>query len=324
MNLNPLLSLSFFLIAGLSAAQGTPTTSQELSLETNSGILKGTLLVPAQPAANAPVALIVAGSGPTDRDGNSPAGVNANTYKLLAEGLAAQGIASLRYDKLFSGSSQPKIAREQDLSFETYVNDAAAWLNLLKKDSRFKSVFVIGHSEGSLVGMLAAEQTPVTGFISLAGPGRNIADVLLEQLKPQLTAPMYTETERVIGELRAGRTVVASSITLPAQVRGSLFRDSLQPYLISWMKFDPAVEIAKLKTNILVVQGSTDLQVKVLDAQLLSKAAGVRPVILDGVNHVLKAAPSEPQANLATYSNPNLPLEGHVVSTLTAFIRPAK
>jgi hypothetical protein len=305
-------------LVAASGAQSTFTT-QDLSLETRTGTLPGTLLVPAQLAANAPVALIIAGSGPTDRDGNAP-GLSPNSYKWLAEGLAAKGIATLRYDKFGSGKSVPKITGEADLRFEDYAIDAAAWLERLKADPRFKSVYVIGHSEGSLVGILAAGRVPVTGFISLAGAGRNIADVLLEQLTPQLPAEMLTESTRVLNELRAGRTVSAASIKLPEQLRAQLFRDSVQPYLISWMRYDPAVELKKLTARVLVVQGSTDLQVSVKDAQALAGAVKAQPVVLEGVNHVLKTAPLERAANVATYTQPNLPIAQSVVDALASFV----
>jgi uncharacterized protein len=314
------VTLAALAFIGAAGAQTTAPTAQLVTLETKNAILQGTLLVPANLRPSAPVVLIVAGSGPTDRDGNSPAGVSAHTYKLIADGLAANGIASLRYDKLFSGQSRPKITTEADVRLENYVEDAAAWLEALKRDPRFKSVYVIGHSEGSLVGMLAAGRVAVTGFVSLAGSGRNLADVILEQLKPQLTPEWFAESQRVVDELRAGRVVPASSIQLPPQVRDALFRDSVQPFLISLFKYNPAVEIKKLTARVLIVQGSTDLQIGVQDAQLLGNAVNQSPVILEGVNHVFKTAPLDPRANLATYSNPNLPLGTGLLEALTGFM----
>lgn len=302
----------------------TPGSSQDVSLETRGGCLSGSLLVPLQLARNAPVVLIIAGSGPTDRDGNSPAGVKASTYKLIADDLAANGIASLRYDKLFSGTSRPKITSEQDLRFEDYANDAAGWLEYLKKDPRFKRFVVMGHSEGSLVGMLAARQSVVDGLISIAGAGRNIADTLVDQLKPKLTPAMFTECQRVISELRAGRRVAASSTRLPNEMSEALFRESVQPYLISWMKYDPSQEITKVKTRVLVMHGGTDLQVPLADARRLAAAAGVKPVVLQEVNHVLKTAPLQPEANIATYGNPDLPLAPGVIKPLVNFINKPK
>jgi uncharacterized protein len=323
MNLRKLMPLTLCFCTSLSLAK-TLGTNQDVSLETRSGVLSGSLLVPLQLTRNAPVILIIAGSGPTDRDGNSPAGVQANTYKLIAEGLAARGIASLRYDKLYSGTSRSKISGEQDLRFEDYANDAAAWLDYLEKDPRFKRFYVMGHSEGSLVGILAAQQKTVDGLISLSGAGRNIADVLLDQLKPKLTPALWTECQRIIGELRAGRRLPAAQTQLPADVREALFRDSVQPYLISWMQYDPSHEIGKLKARVLVMHGGTDLQVPLIDAQRLAAAAGVKPVVLREANHVFKTAPLQAQANMATYSNPNLPLAPGVIKALIAFINASK
>ncbi|MFN7135847.1 MAG: alpha/beta hydrolase, partial [Myxococcales bacterium] len=296
------------------------TTSEELSLDTPTATLPGTLLVPLQQAEGAPVVLLIAGSGPTDRNGNSPVGVSANTLSLVAQALADAGIASLRYDKIGSGASRPKITKEEELAFETYGSHAAGWLEMLKGDARFKTFFVVGHSEGSLVGMLAAQAQPVDGFVSVACAGRNIADVLIEQIRAQLPAGQAEEAERVVNELRAGRTVAASTIQLPPETRDGLFRDSLQPFLISWMKLDPAVEVAKLTARVAVVQGSTDLQTSLADAERLAAAARVEPVILEGVNHVLKQAPAERNANLATYRNPDLPLGPGVRDALVGFV----
>lgn len=323
MKLHELMPLPLCLCASLSLAI-TPGSTPDVSLETRTGILSGSLLVPLQPARKAPVVLIIAGSGPTDRDGNSPAGVKASTYKLIAEGLAANGIASLRYDKLFSGISKSKIIGEQDLRFEDYANDAAGWLACLKNDRRFQRFYVIGHSEGSLVGILAARQTSVDGFISLSGAGRNIADTLLDQLRPKLTPALLTECQRVISALRAGRRVAASETRLPKEVSEALFRDSVQPYLISWMKYDPGQEIGKVRTRVLVMHGGTDLQVPLEDARRLAAAASVQPVVLQEVNHVLKTAPLQAEANIATYGNPDLPLAPGVVETLVNFINKSK
>jgi uncharacterized protein len=155
--------------------------AQEIVLETATGQLSGTLELP-NGKGPFPVVLIIAGSGPTDRDGNNPGGLKTNAYKLLAEGLAQNGVASLRYDKRGIGKSSSAMTREQDLRFETFVNDAVGWLEKLGQDSRFSKRFVIGHSEGSLVGILAAQKVSVSGFVSIAGAGRAIDEILIEQL----------------------------------------------------------------------------------------------------------------------------------------------
>src|SRR5690606_11236335 len=122
--------------------------------------------------APSPVVLIIAGSGPTDRDGNSPLlpGQN-NSLRLLAEGLAQRGIATLRYDKRGIAESANAELREADLRFNTYVDDAAALLSRLHDDARFSRVSVVGHSEGALIAVMAAQKAAVDAIVSIAGAG---------------------------------------------------------------------------------------------------------------------------------------------------------
>src|SRR5262249_19557543 len=151
---------------------------QPIALTTSTGAISGTLVMPAA-TGKVPVVLIIAGSGPTDRNGNSPAlpGRN-NSYKMLAEALAADGVASVRYDKRGIAESKAAAAREADLRFEMYVDDAAAWVNQLRADPRFSRVIVAGHSEGSLIGMLAAANAKADAFVSIAGVARRASDVV--------------------------------------------------------------------------------------------------------------------------------------------------
>ena len=301
-------------------ALGSSTlAAQDLTLETPTGKLYGTLETPTG-SGPFPVALIIAGSGPTDRDGNSPLGVNTNAYKLLAEGLAQNGVASLRFDKRGIAKSASAATREDDLRFETYVNDAVAWLELLGKDSRLGKRFVIGHSEGSLIGMLAAQKTDVAGFISIAGAGRRIDEILLEQLKPQVNADQLVECRRILNELKAGRTVTNPAEKLPPQLAQALFRPSVQPYMISWLKYDPALELAKLKTPSLIVQGTTDIQTSQTDAARLATAINAKAVLIKGMNHVFKTATLEPASQNPTYTNPNLPLAPKLLEVVLAFL----
>ena len=276
---------------------------ESISLVVKDATLKGKLTVPPRPFA-VPVALIIAGSGPTDQNGNSLGTViQPNSYKLLSEALAARGIASLRYDKRGIGSSLTTLTESQ-LRFTDFANDAAALLEVLKKDARFSGVYVIGHSEGSLLGMLAAQQVSLTGYISLAGPGRPADQILLEQLTPQLTPAMLIEVKRVLESLKAGKPIPAANIKLPAALVGPLFRDSVQPYLISWFGYDPALEIKKLECRVTVLQGTTDIQVAASEAKLLTP----NPVLLEGMNHVLKLATLEPASQNLAYTDAKLPI----------------
>ena len=309
-----MIAMAGIWLAGL----GAGATSQEVTLETPTGKLYGTLELP-NGSSPFTVALIHPGSGPTDRDGNNPISGQNDGLKMLAQGLAAQGIASLRIDKRGIAKSQGAVAREEDLRFNTYIADSVAWLDWLKQDKRFGKVAVIGHSEGSLIGMVAA-QGKADGFVSLAGAGRSAGQILREQLRPQLSATQLTEVERILSELEAGRTV--GTHTLPQQIWQALFRPSVQPYMISWLALDPRREIAKLTMPVLIVQGTTDLQVSRADAQQLAMAnPKAKLLLLEGMNHILKTAPPDPQANAATYRDPSLPLVKGLLENIVGFLK---
>ncbi len=308
-------------LLGCSDAVAPPDRPEEqpIRLETSTGAIHGTLLLPGGPGEK-PVALIVAGSGPTDRDGNSAliSGAN-NSLKLLAEGLAEHGIASVRFDKRGVGASRAAGPAESELRFDTYVDDAAAWARLLGSDPRFSTVTVIGHSEGSLVGMLAAQRARVDALVSLAGIARRASDVLRDQLRPQLTPELWQANERILAELEAGRTTDAVPGALLA-----LYRPSVQPYLISWFRYVPAAEISRLRIPTLIAQGTTDIQVGVGEAQALKAA---RPdaelLVVEGMNHVLKLVPAAPEAQRASYSDPTLPVAPALLDATARVIRAA-
>ncbi|MFL6374734.1 MAG: alpha/beta hydrolase [Pyrinomonadaceae bacterium] len=318
-----------FLIIALTAAiavnaqQTSVNMSEEpAALVTPSGKLYGTLELP--PAKTpVPVVLIIAGSGPTDRNGNSPLlpGPN-NAYKLLADELAKNGIASLRTDKRGVGESR-MIAqqKESDLKFETYIDDAVLWTKQLRADKRFSTITIAGHSEGSLIGMVAAAKSGADSYISIAGAGRRIDKILLEQLKPAYTPELYTATEKILNELLVGRTV--DPVAQPELA--SLFRPSVQPYMISWLKYDPAVEIAKLSIPVLILQGKTDVQISVADAELLAKAQPkAKLVLLDDVNHMLKYAIRDQASQMKAYSDPSVPIDKTLAAEVVTFVRSIK
>jgi uncharacterized protein len=278
------------------------------------GHSEGTLLVPAS-TKPVPVVLLIAGSGPTDRNGNSPAGVSANSYKLLAEALAGQGVASLRYDKLGVGKSVVTGMKEDSLTFDQYIADAAAWVGHLAQDPRFSLVAVVGHSEGSLVGMVAAQRARVGAFVSLAGPGRPIDQVINQQVAAQ-PETIRQQVAEGLAKLKAGQR-----IENPSPLLATLFRPSVQPYLISWLRYDPAAELAKLAIPVLIAQGTTDLQVAESEAELLRRAQPKAQYLrLEGMNHVLKVAPATQAENMATYRAPTLPLAPGLAVGIATFV----
>ena len=308
------------LLPGVSAAQQTAPKEEQVQLETATGVLRGTMLLPNK--LPAPVALIIAGSGPTDRNGNSPAipGQN-NSLKYLAEGLAQKGIASLRFDKRGVAESTKAATTEAELRFSTYVDDATAWLTKLRADRRFSTVTVIGHSEGSLIGMMAVPEASADAFVSIAGAGRPAGVVLREQLQAGIPdTAMYSRAISILTELEHGRQVNP----VPQEFR-ALFRASVQPYIISWVNLDPAALLAKLTVPVLLLQGTTDIQIAVTDAQTLARGKpDAKLVVIEGMNHVLKQAPAERTQNIATYTNPALPVVPQVIEEIAAFIAGVK
>ena len=317
-----LITITLYALSACLSAQdrnNSVFSESEIVLETSTGKIFGTLVVPGN-VRTSPVVLIIAGSGPTDRNGNSPLGVQTYTYKMIAENLAENGIASLRFDKRGIAQSRSAMTAESDLRFETYINDVNEWISLLKSDKRFSSIIILGHSEGSLIGMVAAEQSKVDGFISIAGAGRSADIILKEQLENKLPQQLMDESNKILDSLKAGKTV--SNVNL---VLASLYRPSVQPYMISWLRYDPAMEISKLKIPVLIVQGSTDLQVAVKDANLLSAAKpDAKLLIIENMNHVLKESDSDQQKNMATYTNPVLPLKSGLAEEIISFIKAIK
>lgn len=305
------------------AAQNTPAAqpaskSEPVVIDAPGGKLHGTLELPARGAAPYPVALIIAGSGPTDRNGNSSAlpGAN-NSLKYLAEGLAAEGIASLRYDKRGVAESVMAAKSEEELRFDTYIEDAVLWGQKLRADRRFGALVVVGHSEGSLLGMVAAQRLGAEGFVSVAGAGRRADVIILEQMKPQLSPELYAKSEEIFRALAEGKT--AADVPPPL---APLFRPSVQPYVSSWLKYDPAKEVSKLKAPVLVAQGTHDIQVSVEDAKLLSKAQpAARLLLVEGMNHVLKMTPADMRQQLPSYGDPSLPVAPKLLAEVVAFVK---
>lgn len=287
-----------------------------VEVQVEGGMMSGQLEIP-DGQGPFPLMVIIAGSGPTDRNGNSIAlpGKN-NSLKMLAEDLAKEGVATIRYDKRGVGKNMSLAGKEEDLRFDHYIDDAAAWVQLAKEDARFSKVGIIGHSEGSLIGMVASKKADADVFISIAGAGRPIDEVLLEQLQVQLPANLLKESTEILEKLKQGEQVKTVSPELQ-----SVFRPSVQPYMISWLQYDPAEQLQKLNNPILLVNGNTDIQVPVKDAELLHEAKkDSELLIVDKMNHILKEAPADREGNIATYSNPDLPLAKGLIVGIVKFL----
>ena len=309
------------LTAGLlmaSAAASRAWTEQEVSAE-RAGTLRGTLTLPeggAEGSGAVPGVVIVAGSGPVDRDGNLP-GMPNDSLKLLARGLAEEGIASVRFDKRGVGASRGAGLEESELRFGDYVHDAAAWADRLRAERRVSEVALLGHSEGALVATIAAAAAGASRLVLVAGAGIPAGPLLARQFSAGgLPADLKAELHRILRALTAGERV--DDVPAPLQ---SLLRPSVQPYLMSWLPIDPAVELSRVGVPVLVVQGTTDIQVGLADARILTAARpGAELVVIDGMNHVLRSAPGDRAGNVATYRNPALPLAPGLVAAVARFL----
>lgn len=287
----------------------TNYSTQEI--EVNS-LIKGNLLTPT--TGSKTLLILIAGSGPTNRNGNQP-GVVTNCYKFLGQQLAQNGIAFFSYDKRIIAQMINKTVDESSLRFEDMVTDAVAVLNYFKKENTYTRIVIAGHSEGSLIGLLAAQQG-VQGFVSLSGPGRPANEVLAEQLareKPE----MYSSIKQCIDAMKLSGKWQCDT---PLKNAALLFRPSVIPYLNSWFQYNPAVEIQKLKIPVLIINGDKDLQVAVTDAELLKKAAPtVQISIIPNMNHILKITPTE-EENRKSYTDGNLPIAPTLPSIITQFV----
>ena len=284
------------------------------------GPLRGTLLSPV--AHDVPVVLIVPGSGPTDRNGNSPNGLQASTYQLIAEGLLSRGIASVRIDKRGMFGSASAIPDANDVTIEDYATDVHAWVTTIRKRTGVSCVWVLGHSEGGLVALVAAQHTAdICGLILVSTPGRPLGKVLREQLQSNpANAPILGNAISILDALDAGQAVDATKID-PALM--PLFAPQVQRFLMSEWRLDPATLLAGYTKPVLIVQGLRDLQVGLQDAQRLKHAnPRAELALVANANHVLKTVRTPDRSeNFAAYSNPDLPLADNVVDVISTFIQ---
>lgn len=301
--------LFFITLSGFS--QGSGFQAEELRI---TPLIDGTLLLP-DPGKKIPLAIIIAGSGPTDRDGNQPMMVN-NSLKFLAEGLYKKGIASFRYDKrIVKLQRRMGFIDEEKIRFDDFIEDAVAVLSYFKNDSRFSGIYIIGHSQGSLIGMLAAQEG-ASGFISIAGAGQEIDDVVVDQLQQQ--APALADDARIsFDDMRANGIAADFNPGL-----ASIFRMEIQPFMLNWMEYNPQTEIAKLNIPVFIIQGNNDFQVLISEGELLKEAKpDAEYLVIENMNHILKEVKSKDNLeNSKTYNRHNLPVMPALLKAVSDFI----
>jgi len=291
-------------------SQEAKVTSQEI--EVNS-LIKGTLFLPEKPSTKTKLVILIAGSGPTNRNGNSTIGGINNSLKFLAEGLTQKDIAVFSYDKRIFAQMANKTLDEKTLSFEDFINDAKDVITYFKSQHKYSKIIIAGHSEGSLIGMVAANGN-ADGYISIAGAGRSIDQVLSEQIAKN-SPQMKEAVDKDFAILKEGKTFENKNPLL-----ASLFRESIQPYMISWIKYDPQNEIKKLAIPILIINGTKDIQVPPTDAELLHTANPKSELkIITDMNHIFKEIKNDDD-NLKSYSDPKLPVIPELIDCMSKFI----
>lgn len=302
------LILLFSLISTLSFAQDPSFTETEIRV---SKWIDGSLIVPN--SGSDQMAIIIGGSGPTDRNGNQNF-AKTNNLKKLAETLAENGIASFRYDKRIVKQIKMRSV-DPNIKFDDFVSDAIAVVHHFKSEQKFKQLYIIGHSQGSLIGMLAAQQD-VDGLISIAGAGQSIDAVIIDQVDK--TAPLFTEeTKRAFEVLKSGRTTTDYPPAL-----ASIFDSSVQKFMMSWMKHDPAVVIKSLNIPILLLNGTKDLQVSKAEAEMLQQASETSELkLIDNMNHVLFVIDGDDQENAKSYNDPNGKVSEVLIQSIVNFIK---
>lgn len=303
-----LLCCFYLLIWMYSPAQNDKFSSQDITINKH---IDGTLLTPNASEATV-LAIIIAGSGPTDRNGNQNFMQN-NALKKLAEGLAEGGIATFRYDKRIVKQIR-KNNVDPNITFDDFVTDAISVVEYFKNKDAFSRIMVIGHSQGSLVGMLAT-QDRADGFISLAGAGQSIDGVITEQvgtMDPSLVEP----TKRVFAEMKEGKAVTDYPPALT-----SIFRADIQPFIRNWMQYDPQTILKQLDVPVLIINGTKDLQVSVEEANRLKQSSeNAELVIIENMNHVLFIIEGGQLENSKSYNESSRPISEELLSSIKDFI----
>ena len=316
------------LLAALVLAVATPALAApaetELTVQGPGGPLKGSMLTP-EGAGRPPVVLIIPGSGPTSRDGDNPMGLNGKPLKQLAEDLAGLGVASVRIDKRGQFGSAGATFGEAGPTAEAYAADVQAWVADIRKRTGAPCVWLLGHSEGGLIALLAAQKPDgVCGLVLAATGGRKLGDIMREQIKGNPANPAFIveQAEKGFAELEAGRRVD------PAQFHPGLqplFNPAAQGLLISEMALDPADLLRRYQGPVLVVQGGSDIQIRMSDAERL---AGARPnvklVAVPGMNHAFRASAADMAATLASYGDAGARNMPEVAPAIADFVKSAR
>ena len=275
--------------------------------------IEGTLYTPIENETS-PLVIFIAGSGPTDRDGNQSFMKN-DMLKKMATFLSNNGVSTFRYDKRIVKQIRTN-SIDKNISFDDFVTDARSVINFF--NSKYETIIVAGHSQGSLVGLLALNQS-VDAFISLAGAGKPIDQILEEQISK--SAPMFLEdSKRVLATLKSGKTTKDYPLPL-----ASIFSLEIQPFMTNWMQYNPIEVINKQEIPILIINGDKDLQVGIEEAKLLHEAAqNGQLLIVENMNHVLVNIEGDDLENMKSYNITTLEIAQEVSDRMLDFVKSLK
>ena len=310
------IAFLFCLIFTVSSQDIAAKYDKEIAIKIDKGTLYGSLLVP-KSRKKIPVVLLIPGSGPTDRNCNNYMGLSTNSFIYLSEALFKKGIASLRVDKRTSGKSIGTFKSNiKDIKFDDFISDAKLWIDTLKKDNRFSRLIVAGHSQGSLVGLVASREKKIDKFISISGAGRSIDQILLDQFN--VSFPEYADsTKMFLDSLKHGVYMKNAPLFLKQS-----FAPYLLPFMKQWFSYEPSSIIGELKCPVLIVNGDNDIQVPTSEALLLHNAnKKSKLLIVPEMNHILKNAPRDRLKNMQTYYLTDIPLNKEFVKKTIKFIK---
>ncbi len=296
----------------VSCKQEITFTETEVNIPSEKITVNGSLIAP-ENGKKVPLVIIIPGSGPTDRNGNTGM-VQNNSLKFLAEGLRDKNIATYRFDKSALAWLKIDGFKEEDGSFDDFIADAKSVVNYFKNSNNYSKIIIAGHSQGSLVGMIAASEN-TNAFISIAGSGRSIDQILIEQIGKQAPT-LVEETTTAFEKLKKGEKAENTNPML-----ASILRPSAQTFLISWIKYNPQTEIKKLTIPTLIINGSKDIQVPISDAELLNASNSRSEIkIIKNMNHIFKEITDDSQ-NIPSYTNPELPIMNELVTSIEKFVK---
>jgi len=283
--------------------------SEEITINNQAIQLPGTLTYSQE---KVPLIIWVHGSGPVDRNGNQPAqNVNANYIKQFRDAVNKENLAFFSFDK--RTATKNNSAYLKDTKFTDFALDIDVIVNHFKKDNRFTKITLVGHSQGSLIAMLASKN--IDKYISLAGAGETIDKTIVKQIsKNNLT--LGEAAQKQFDTLKAkGKIETVNPFLM------NIFAKQNQEFLYEWMQINPTEEIKKITIPTLIINGDKDLQVKIEDAENLKNAKpNAELVIIKNMNHVLKNIEKE-EDNMTSYFSPDFPISEKLIKTIVEFVK---